>query len=69
VVFGGDSYDSSDIGVMGAVGVEFLKGDHVRFGVEAAYDSAEVKNDNLRSGGTKGIKAAEFSVGLFVQFK
>jgi hypothetical protein len=65
---GGDFYDSSDIGFVAAVGVEFLKGDHFRFGVEAAYDSATV-NIEQPEGGTKGIKAAEFSAGAFIQFR
>jgi hypothetical protein len=68
-VAGGDFYDGSNLGFVGAVGLEFLKKDNVAFGVEVAYDSAEVDIDDLRTGGTKGIKAAEFSVGLFIQLK
>jgi len=65
----GDYCDGSNVGFLGAVGAEFLKRDNLSFGVEAAYDGAEVDGDDLRTGGTKGIKAAEFSVGLFVVFK
>jgi hypothetical protein len=65
----GDYYDGSNVGVFGAAGVEFLKRDNLAFGVEAAYDSAEVDIDDLETGGTKGIKAAEFSVGVFILFK
>jgi len=65
----GDYYDGSNVGVFGAVGIEFLKRDNVAFGVEAAYDSAEVDFDDLKRGGTKGIKAAEFSLGVFIMFK
>ena len=72
-VAGGDFYDSSDLGVVAAVGVEFLQNEHFRFGVEGAYDSATT-NIKTRNGpfggveGTRGIKTAEFSIGLFFQF-
>jgi len=66
---GGDYYDGSNLRFVGAVGLEFLDSSHFRMGLEAAYDSAEVDIDNLKTGGTEGIKAAEFSVGLFLLFK
>lgn len=65
----GDFYDGSNLGFIGAAGLEFLRRDNIILGVEAAYDSAEVDIDDLRNGGTEGIKAAEFSVGMFVTFK
>lgn len=65
----GDYYDDSNLGFVGAVGLEFLESSHFRMGLEAAYDSAEVDIENWRTGGTEGIKAAEFSVGLFLLFK
>ena len=64
----GDYHDGSNLGLVGAIGLEFLESSHFRMGVEAAYDSAEVDIDTWPSG-TKGIKAAEFSVGLFLLFK
>ncbi|HNS19035.1 MAG TPA: outer membrane beta-barrel protein [Sedimentisphaerales bacterium] len=65
----GDYYDGSNVGIFGAVGVEFLKRDRIMFGVEAAYDTAEVDIENVRTGGTEGIKAGEFSLGVFIAFK
>ncbi len=65
----GDYCDGSNVGIFGAVGVEFLKRDRIMFGVEAAYDTAEVDIENVRTGGTEGIKAGEFSLGVFIAFK
>jgi hypothetical protein len=67
-VAGGDFYEGSSIGPLGAVGVEFLKSDHFRIGIEAAYDGAEVDIEDYRTGHDKSIKAAEFSLGVFFQF-
>jgi hypothetical protein len=67
-VAGGDFYDSSDVGVLAAVGVEFLQNGHFRFGVEDAYDGATT-NIEKRTGGTRAFKTAEFSIGLFFQFR
>jgi len=66
---GGDFYDSSSLGFIVAGGAELLKSSHFALGVEAAYDSAEVDLDNVRTGGTRTIKAAEFTVGVFFQFQ
>jgi opacity protein-like surface antigen len=65
---GGDFYDSSNVGFIVAGGAELLKSDHFALGVEAAYDSAEVEIETS-PGRTKGVKAAEFTVGLFLQFQ
>jgi len=66
---GGDFYDQSNIGFFGAVGLEFFRRESIALGVEASYDSAEVDIDDSRTNGTKGIKPAEFSIGLFIMFK
>ncbi len=65
----GDFYEGSNVGVTGAVGLEFFKSSHAAMGVEAAYDSAEVDIENLRTGEDDGIKVNEFSASLFVMFK
>lgn len=66
---GGDYVDSSDLGFVVGAGVELIKKDNLSFGIEASYDSAEVKIDDIRRGGTEGIKTTEFSVGLFILFQ
>jgi len=68
-IAGGEYCDGSNIGLFGAVGIEFLKRKNVLLGVEAAYDTAEVDIDDLRKHDTKGIKAGEFSLGVFIVFK
>jgi len=65
----GDYYDGSNIGFMVGVGVELFKSERVSFGIQAAYDSADVDIEDVETGKSKGIKAAEFSVGVFVAFK
>jgi hypothetical protein len=65
----GDFYDSSTVGVTGAIGLEFFKSSHAAMGLEASYDSAEVKIEKLATGRNEGIKTTEFSAGLFVMFK
>jgi len=49
--------------------VELIKKDNFSLGIEASYDSAEVKIDDIRHGGTEGIMTTEFSVGLFILFQ
>lgn len=66
---GGDFYEKSKLGVIVAGGVELLKTSHFVMGLEAAYDTAAVEIDNLRDGGTKDIRAAEFTAGVFFQFQ
>lgn len=65
----GDYVDGSNLGVMGGVGVELFKGARTALAIEATYDTAEVDIEDVAGGGTKGIRAAEFSVGLFIVFK
>lgn len=66
---GGDYYDGSSLGFVGAIGLELFDSSHFRMGLEAAYDTAEVDIDNLRTNGTDGIRVAEFSAGVFLLFK
>jgi hypothetical protein len=66
---GGDFYESSKVGVIVAGGVELLKTSHFALGLEAAYDTAAVEIDNVGAGGTKDIRSAEFTAGLFFQFQ
>jgi hypothetical protein len=71
-IAGGDFYDGSNIGVTAAAGVEFLRTSHFAMGVEAAYDSAEVKigdEDRPIPIPDVAIKTAEWSVGLCLVFK
>jgi hypothetical protein len=67
---GGDFYDSSELGFVGAIGCQLVKANHFAMGLEASYDSAEVNIDDLKRGSekTRGIKTAEYSLGLFFQF-
>ena len=65
----GDYVDGSNLGVVVGGGVELFKGDSFVMGVEAAYDTAEVDIDDVRMGGTQGIRTTEFSVGVFFLFK
>lgn len=71
----GDFVKRSKPGFLGALGVEFLRSRKVSFGVEAAYDSAEItfdKYDNLGgtlfSKGEKNIKPGNFIFGLYIIF-
>ena len=66
----GDYVDGSNMGFIGGVGVEFLKNKSNTFALalEAVYDSAEVDIENVRTGKTEGIKAAEFVVSLLFRF-
>jgi len=66
---GGDFYEGSNLGVVGAIGLEIFNTRHFRLGLEAAYDSAEVDIEDSRTHRTEGIKAAEFSFSLFFLFK
>jgi len=67
-VASGDYYDGSNIGFIGGVGIEFLKKKNSTLMLEAVYDGAEVDIDDVRTGGTKGIKAAEFVLSLLLRF-
>jgi len=69
-VASGDYVDGSNMGFIGGVGIELLKNKKNTFalGLEAVYDSAEVDIENARTGGTVGIKAAEFVVSLLFRF-
>jgi hypothetical protein len=65
----GDYYDGSNIGFMVGVGAELFKSKRTSFVIQAAYDSAEVDIEDVATGSSRGIKAAEFSVGLLIAFK
>ena len=69
-VASGDYVDGSNMGFIGGVGVELLKNKRNTFALalEAVYDSAEVDIENVRTGKTEGIKAAEFVVSLLFRF-
>jgi len=62
-IAGGNMIDGSTPGVLAGVGAEFLRTKKVGFGIEAAYDSSEVK----MIGGER-IKASEFLFSLYVVF-
>ena len=64
----GDFHEGSNLGVTGAIGLEFFKSSHAAMGLEASFDSAEVDIET-RPGHEEGVKATEFSAGLFVMFK
>ncbi|MBN1506053.1 MAG: outer membrane beta-barrel protein [Sedimentisphaerales bacterium] len=66
---GGDFYEGSNLGVVGAIGLEIFNSRHFRLGLEAAYDSAEVEIENLRTHRNENIQASEFSFSLFFLFK
>ncbi len=68
-VASGDYVDGSNMGFLGGAGIEFLKSKRFSLALEATYDSAEVDIDNKRTGGTEGIRAAEFVVSLLFMFK
>jgi len=68
-VASGDYVDGSNLGFTGGVGIELLKGKKFSLALEGVYDSAEVDIDNYRTGGTDGIKAAEFVLSLLFIFK
>jgi hypothetical protein len=69
-VASGDYVDGSNMGFTGGVGIELLKTKNNKFAIamEAMYDSAEVDIEDTRTGGSKGIKAAEFVVSVLFRF-
>jgi hypothetical protein len=68
ILAGGDFLDSSDPGVFGAVGVEFLRKKRVSVGLEVGYCSAEVEVAGGPYGGPKDVKPYEFLISVFAIF-
>jgi len=64
----GDYVDSSKIGFLGAVGVEFSRKSAVGYGFEVGYDSSEIEFDDFKKGGTKDIKPINWWASIFVVF-
>jgi len=71
----GDFVDKSNIGFLGALGIEFFRARKVSFGIEAAYDSAEVTFDKyqnlgstLFSKGQEKVNPGNFVFGLYIIF-
>jgi len=65
-VAGGDFIDSSTIGGFGAVGVEFQRQKRISFGLEAAYDSSQVK---IKGGAfSRDVRPFQVTISLFALF-
>ena len=66
----GDDIDSGSAGPFAAVGYEFRRsGAAVGWGLELAYDGAEIEVESTRSAsGTEDIKVAEFMLTVFALF-
>jgi len=65
----GDYYERSKVGVMAGIGLEFFRSDHTAIGIQAMYDSAKVEIADLPNDRIVGIRAAEFSAGVYFLFK
>ncbi len=63
----GDYVDSSSVGFLGGVGVEFLRDRAVGFGFEISYDTSEVDLDDWK-GGTESVQPRGFMVSVFAVF-
>lgn len=70
----GEYVESSNIGLFGAVGVEFMRKNRVAFGIEMAYDSSEIEFERYhRVGGrlsrdTEDVTPCAFMISCFVIF-
>jgi hypothetical protein len=68
----GDYVESSNPGVFGAIGVEFLRKKVVGFGFELSYDSSEIEFEREFPSGSystiEKIKPCEFTASLYAVF-
>ncbi len=68
-IAGGDDIDGSDIGPYGAVGMEFRREGDTGWGVELAYDGAEIDIENpRRSDGIESVKPGNVMLSVFLVF-
>lgn len=72
----GDYVESSSVGFLGALGIEFSRNRAVGWGFEVGYDSSEIEFNRYYTygyyhwyeGGTKDIKPIEWWASIFVVF-
>ncbi len=67
-ITGGDNIKSSSVGFFGSGGVEFLRDKKVAFGIEAGYDTSEIKVNANLGGPDKKVTPIGFNIGIFVLF-
>lgn len=67
----GDYYERSNIGYVGAVGLEFMRNRAVSAGFEIGYDSSEIELEDLRTidpNDRVKIKPVGFTISIFAVF-
>lgn len=65
---GGDFIESGSPGFVVGGGIEFFRDKHVGFGLEAAYNSAEVDVKATAKGPKQSIKVNEITASIYVRF-
>lgn len=65
----GDYVEDKSAGLIGAVGIEFLRNKRVHFGFEFAYDTSEIEFEDLSSAdGTDELRPCGFTASIFAVF-
>jgi hypothetical protein len=70
-IAGGDYYNRSNIGFIGAVGLEFMRNRAVNAGIEVGYDSSSVELEDLTTidpNDSVDIKPVGFTISVFAVF-